>query len=234
MQAVLTLPAPATLPAPLAPPATLFQEKKPAPTLATAAPLILFGRDERGRPHAACFVGNEEAAVEHAADLMGLYFVAAETELLRDLAAKLPSGRLFASGRGFVPFVKAELYNRLFAATGTPDTPRPVRATSKPTEGGASAGGGSGSGPDGAGAGGPAGKGPVPKHPTNWDEIGIGSHVLACQAPMEGWYEAVVLYTRSDKTGFTLRWRDWPDEPEIVRARKDLGLLPVNSREGMA
>jgi len=234
MQATLALPAPFTPP----PVALSMPEPAPVPAIsppgpATPAPIILFGLDGRGRPHGACFTGHETELVARAADLMDLYFVAAETEALRGLAAKLPAGRLFPSGKGFVPFVKATLYDRLLATTGIDDAPRPAKAASKPAEGEASSEGGSGGGAGGAGAGGPAGKGPVPKRPTHWDDIGIGSQVLACHAPMEGWFEAVVLYTRSDKTSFTLRWRDWPDEPEFIRARKDLGLLPVNSTAGM-
>ena len=49
---------------------------------------------------------------------------------------------------------------------------------------------------------------------------------------MEGWYEAVVLFTKADDR-FVLRWRDYLDEPEISRARKDLGLMLPGSREGL-
>ncbi|MFF9550334.1 hypothetical protein [Methylobacterium fujisawaense] len=205
------------------PPALL---KAPAPAAEPPPAVIVFGRDERGRPHASRFMGDEAAEAENAARLMGLYLARANTELLRDLAARLPAGRLFPSGRGFVPFVKAELYERLLAATGMPDAPMPTRAASKPADAPPPAGAGSG------GKGSPDAPGGAAKAPGDWASIGIGSIVLACQGPMEGWWEAVVTHTRADDR-FVLRWRDFPDDGEITRARNDLGLLPPGSREGL-
>lgn len=194
----------------------------------TAPPsaVILFGRDEQGRPHASRFDGNIRAEVEAAARLMGLHLGAVDTVALRDLATRLPPGRLFPSGKGFVPFVKADLYKQLLAATGTSDMPMPVRAVGKGSDALSPTGAGSG------GKGAPDAPGGAPKAPRDWAGIGIGSAVLACQGPMEGWWEAVVVATKADDR-FVLRWRDFPDEPEIARARSDLGLMPPGSREGL-
>ncbi|ARO57150.1 hypothetical protein B2G69_25300 [Methylorubrum zatmanii] len=199
------------------------------PAAQVAAPpsaVILFGRDEQGRPHASRFDGNSVAEVEAAARLMDLHFGAADTAALRDLATRLPAGRLFPSGKGFVPFVKADLYNQLLAATTAPDMPMPVSAAGKPTDAIPPAGAGSGS------KGGPDAPGDAPKAPGDWAGIKVGSTVLACQGPMEGWWEAVVVATKADDR-FVLRWRDFPDEPETARARKDLALMPPGSREGL-
>lgn len=206
-------------------PATLLA--LPAPVAAPPPAVILFGRgDWRGRPHASRFLGDEAVEAENAARLMGLHLAHADTDALRDLAARLPAGRLFPSGRGFVPFVKAELYERLLAATGTPDKPMPVRAASKAADAPPPAGAGSGS------KGSPNAPGGAPMAPGDWAGIKVGSTVLACQGPMEGWWEAVVVATKADDR-FVLRWRDFPDEPEIARARGDLGLMPPGSREGL-
>lgn len=206
-----------------APPALLT----PAAHVATAPlAVFLFGRDEQGRPHASRFDGSNVAGVEAAARLMGLHFGAADTAALRDLAIRLPAGRLFPSGKGFVPFVKAEFYNQLLAATGTLDTPTPVRAAGKAADAPPPADAGSG------GKGSPDAPGGAPKAPNDWAAIGIGSTVLACQGPMEGWWEAVVLYTKANDS-FVLRWRDFPDDGEITRARKDLALMPPGSPEGL-
>ncbi|MBB2962535.1 hypothetical protein [Methylobacterium sp. R2-1] len=193
-----------------------------------AAPsaVILFGRDEQGRPHASRFDGSNLAGVEAAARLMGLHLGVADTAALRDLANRFPAGRLFPSGKGFVPFVKADLYARLLAATGTPDTPMPGKAAGKPADAPPPTGAGSG------GKGSPDAPGGAPKAPNDWAAIGIGSTVLACQGPMEGWWEAVVLYTKANDA-FVLRWRDFPDDGEFTRARKDLALMPPGSREGL-
>lgn len=198
----------------------------PVPASQAPPAIILFGRDERGRPHASRFAGNVVTEAENAARLMSLNRAVADTDALPDLAARLPAGRLFPSGRGFVPFVKADLYAHLLAATGTADTPVPISAVSKPADAPPPAEASS------AGKGGPDAPGGAPKAPVDWAGIKVGSTVLACQGPMEGWWEAVVLYTKANDS-FVLRWRDWPDEPEIARARKDLGLMPPGSREGM-
>lgn len=206
-----------------APPALLTPAAQvPAPPSA----VILFGRDEQGRPHASRFDGNHVAEVELAARLMGLHLGVADTAALRDLAIRLPAGRLFSSGKGFVPFVKADLYNQLLVAAGTPDMPMPFRATGKAANGPPPTDAGSG------GKGGADTPGGAPKAPGDWAAIGIGSTVLACQGPMEGWWEAVVLYTKANDS-FVLRWRDFPDDGEITRARKDLALMPPGSREGL-
>ena len=198
----------------------------PAPAAEPPPAVVLFGRDERGRPHASRFLGTEAAEAENAARLMGLHHAHADTDALRDLAARLPAGRLFPSGRGFVPFVKADLYERLLAATGTPDAPMPVRPASKPADATPPACAGSGS------QGGPDAPGGAAKRPVDWAGIGIGSVVLACQGPMEGWWEAVVTYTKAD-AHVVCKWRDFPQDGEFTRAIKDLGLLPPGSREGL-
>lgn len=234
-QTALMPPAPVRVPAPLAPPEALPPKAIQAEPAAVSIPassagpavIILFGPDTNGRPHGARFVGADGAAVERAADLMDLYCFTADTEALRELAAKLPAGRLFSgSGKAFVPFTSTVLYDRLCAATGTPAAPLPVRAAAKPTDAAPPAGAGSG------GNGGADAPGGAPMAPSGWAGIKVGSTVLACQGPMEGWWEAVVLYTKADDR-FVLRWRDFPDEPEISRARKNLGLLPPGSREGL-
>ncbi|CAO4194022.1 hypothetical protein [Methylorubrum extorquens] len=207
---------------PSIPPSLLALPDSAAPSPA----IILFGRDERGRPHASHFGGDAVAEVGSAARLMGLHLATADTEVLRDFATRLPAGRLFPSGKGFVPFVKADLYERLLAATGTLDMPIPARASGKAGDAPPPAGAGSG------GKGSPDAPGGAPKAPSDWASIKVGSTVLACQGPMEGWWEAVVLYTKADDH-FVLRWRDFADDGEFNRARKDLGLLPPDSREGI-
>ncbi|MBB2963517.1 hypothetical protein [Methylobacterium sp. R2-1] len=201
--------------------ANTAQEKAPL----VAPSLILIGRDERSRPHASSFTADDAEAASRAAELMGLRTLMV-TEALRSLADDLPRGRLFASGKAFVPFCSAKAFADMLAAAGLPDTPTPVRAAGKaagaPPPAGASSGG----------KGSPDAPGGAPKAPSDWSAIGIGSTVLACQGPMEGWWEAVVLYTKANDS-FVLRWRDFPDDGEFTRARRDLALMPPGSREGL-
>src|SRR3954452_8640787 len=84
-----------------------------------ATALVVFGRDNGGKPHASRFDASEAELAEKAAGLMGMQVLRPETGEQRALAAKLPRGRVFASGRAFVPFVKAAVYGPL-AAFGRP------------------------------------------------------------------------------------------------------------------
>ena len=82
--------------------------------------LILFGRDERQRAHASRFAAGEKAEAERAAGLMGMHVLEISDDTHHSLADGLPQGRLFGSGKAFVPFVKAEVFDRLVAAAGLP------------------------------------------------------------------------------------------------------------------
>jgi hypothetical protein len=63
-------------------------------------------------------------------------------------------------------------------------------------------------------------------HPTPCDpaEIGLGSVVLAHEGPDEGWWEAEVIGINGRV--FSLRWRDYPTQPTILRKATELALLP--------
>lgn len=86
-------------------------------TSSTSVPaIIIFGTDEKGRPHASYFEQPDLTAAEKAASVMGMRSLITNSEDERALAAELPRGRLFVSGRAFVPFVGARLHRRLTAA----------------------------------------------------------------------------------------------------------------------
>ena len=63
---------------------------------------------------------------------------------------------------------------------------------------------------------------PKPLDPT---EIGLGSVVLAHEGPDEGWWEAEVIGINGRV--FSLRWRDYPTQPTILRKATELALLPL-------
>lgn len=206
----------------------------PSTGLTPGPAIILYGRDEKGRPHSSKFAGDMADEAEAAARLMGFRFAAADTDALRDLATCLPAGRLFSSGKGFVPFVKSSVYERLLAATGMADKPMPMKATSKPADGGGGAGAGQGRGGGGAGAGGPPATRAGVKAPTSLSEVGLGSFVLAQgdDEGDEGYYAAKVLATKTPDS-FVLQWAGYSDLPEFVRPRRSLGLLPPETAAGL-
>lgn len=60
--------------------------------------------------------------------------------------------------------------------------------------------------------------------PREHAEIGLGSVVLAHEGPDEGWWEAEVIGISGQV--FSLRWRDYPTQPTILRKATELALLP--------
>ena len=78
-----------------------------------SAPLIVLGYDENHKPRAARFPAKDAELVTKAAQLMDLKVYEAATEDLAALAKKLPEGRLYGNGRGFVPNVRQSLYSEI-------------------------------------------------------------------------------------------------------------------------
>lgn len=60
--------------------------------------------------------------------------------------------------------------------------------------------------------------------PNEREHIGLGSVVLAHEGPDEGWWEAEVIGINGRV--FSLRWRDYPTQPTILRKAAELALLP--------
>lgn len=60
--------------------------------------------------------------------------------------------------------------------------------------------------------------------PRDHAEIGLGSVVLAHEGHEEGWWEAEVIGINGRV--FSLRWRDYPTQPAILRKAGELALLP--------
>jgi hypothetical protein len=209
--------------------AFLFLENlmKPAPLLdlvddGIAPAVILCSPRGEERPHASWFgIADSEKAVA-AADQMGMHALAVAGDDLKAIAAQLPKGKIFASGKAFVPFVRASLFadlarripndnkapaKRLRVVAGTETgKPEDSKQTASPTKPSTKI-------PDGK-----------PELPEDWSKIKAGSLVLAREAVDEGWFECVVTDVGSDGA-FWLRWRDWPDLDAFVRYRSQLALL---------
>ena len=61
--------------------------------------------------------------------------------------------------------------------------------------------------------------------PREREDIGLGSVVLAHESPDDGWWEAEVIGINGGV--FSLRWRDYPLQPTILRKAGELALLPL-------
>jgi hypothetical protein len=167
--------------------------KQPTP----AAPLIVLGYDENYKPRAARFPASDVELVAKAARLMDLKVYEAATEDLAALAKKLPGGRLYGNGRGFVPNIRQSLYSEIIVTL----VGEPQAAVSKDQD-----------------------ELPVAIGlPRTWDEIAPGHLVIAQEALDYGWWEAIVISRAGDM--FTLRFRDYPKLPKFVRHRNAIALM---------
>jgi hypothetical protein len=90
----------------------------PADTRPSEPCLVVFGRDEAGKPHASWFDAQSADLAVKAADLMNMRVLKVETEEHKALARQLAPGRVFASGRAFTPFARANLYSKLAELAG--------------------------------------------------------------------------------------------------------------------
>jgi hypothetical protein len=160
------------------------------------AVLIVMGYDEHHKPCAARFTGADPNLVAKAAKLMDLEVREALSEDLAEIAKKLPVGRLYGNGRGFVPNVRQELYSQVVAAlSGEPQGTTTVQEAMPIASG----------------------------LPRTWDEIAAGHLVIAQETLDLGWWEAIVIARKDDM--FTLRFRDYPKIPKFVRHRSAIALM---------
>jgi hypothetical protein len=171
--------------------------KQSAAPADSAATLIVLGYDDEQKPRGARFVDAKPDLVTKAAELMGLKVYQATSEDVAAIAKKLPVGRLYANGRGFVPNIKRELYSDLIAELAV----EPEAALSPESD------------KDSL----PAARG----LPRTWDEIAPG-HLVIAQL-RRGWWEAIVIDRKDDM--FTLRYRDYPKLPKFVQHRSAIALM---------
>jgi hypothetical protein len=174
---------------------------------ATPGPVVLFGIDSHGKPKAARFGKNHAGVAFKAASQLQLQVLAANDPKVAEIAARLPVGRIHATGRTFIPFVRRDLYDKL-SAIASNGKGQPLSAAAATT---------------GVGASGAKPSGATPNLPENWDKIGVGDLVVAQESPEDGWYLAIVMEANGDM--FTLRWRDYPGGHRFMRHRNRLGLL---------
>jgi hypothetical protein len=169
----------------------------------TLAPVVLFGIDSNGKPKAARFSKDHAGLAVKAASQLQLRVLASSDPKIAEIAARLPVGRVHATGKTLVPFIRRDLYDKLLAAA----------PNGNPTPPASGAGGSDASKPSGD----------RPNLPKQWRDVTLGDLVVAQQTPDEGWYEAIVAEANGDM--LTLRWRDYPKERQIVRHRYQLALL---------
>jgi hypothetical protein len=159
--------------------------------------LLVLGYDEDQKPRAARFLAADANLVAKAAQLMDLKVYEATTEELAALAKKLPLGRLYANGKGFVPNVRQNLYSQIIVELAA----EPQAAIGKDND-----------------------ELPVATGlPRTWGEIAPGHLVIAQEALEYGWWEAIVVARNGDM--LTMRFRDYPKLPKFARHRAAVALI---------
>jgi hypothetical protein len=176
--------------------------------------LVVLGIDIDGKPHGSRFEERDAPFVERAAELMGFHVVriAADNAELHAIAEGLPLGKIFATGRAFVPYVARSAFDKLAALVDgdiTARAPRPIDAT--PTE------------PDESSSA-DAETDPPDAYEALWSTVEVGSTVLATQpSDYDGWWESIVVAVNGNY--LTLRWRDEPNEKPFRVSRRNVALL---------
>lgn len=61
------------------------------------------------------------------------------------------------------------------------------------------------------------------KLPKSWDDLAAGDLVIVQEGIAEGWFEAIVVSRTADEV--TVRFRDYPSQPEITRPLTAIALL---------
>src|ERR1700732_2499766 len=136
--------------------------------------LIVLGFDDQQKPRGARFVDAKPNLVTKAADLMGFKVYEASPPDVAEAAEKLPLGRLYANGRGFVPNIRQSLYSDLVVALGLEPQAALSRNGDKDSL-------------------------PVPLGlPRSWDEVAPGHLVIAQESLEYGWWEAIVVAREED------------------------------------
>ena len=169
-----------------------------APATSTR-PLIVLGFDDQQKPRGARFVDAKSDLVTRAADLMGFKVYQASLPDVAEVAKKLPMGRLYANGRGFVPNIRQSLYSDVIVELAIKPEALVSNSDAKDI------------------------LPPARGLPRSWDEIGPGHLVIAQESLDYGWWEAVVLDRQADS--FWLRFRDYPHLPKFVRHASAVALM---------
>lgn len=179
--------------------------------------LFVLGLDENGKPRGARFKEAADRTVSIALD-MRLNCIYPASPAFAEMGMKLPQGRIYASGKAFVPNIRRDLYDKLKAHLMQPDNgcsimniPNPSSPLTSSSDDAVT--------PDHV----PCVSPIVGGLPRNWESVGVGHMVLIQESPEDGWWEATVASREDDV--LTLRLRDYPKAGTYVRHLSAVALV---------
>jgi hypothetical protein len=173
--------------------------------------IVVLGIDVDGKPHASRFEDRDAPFVLRAAELMGFHVVHVppENAELHAIAEALPAGKIFATGKAFVPYVGRAVFDKLAAlveggvtilerAQSGAGLVRP-RADMFTTDA-------------------------IKTADALWSKIEVGTEVLAEEPELygPGWWQGVVVSVDGEQ--LAVRWLDDPDEDPIRVERRNVAL----------
>jgi hypothetical protein len=179
-------------------------------------PVFAFGLDENGKPRGARFPQGLRDDIVHAALEMRCRVVQNHSAAFTAIGMRLPVGRVYASGKAFIPNIRRDLYDKLDQARQLPPEDIPgvtpfngisEQSSEAPTDQ-------------------PAVTSVPPMTsglPRDWDTVGVGHMVLVFEGPGEGWWEAITVARENEI--LTLRYRDYPKVPNFSRHISTVALV---------
>jgi hypothetical protein len=177
---------------------------------------FVFGMDDKGKPRGARFAEYNERVLNFVSDLM-LTSVFPASAAFTEVAMKLPPGRIYSSGKAFIPPIKRDLVEKLVAVLNSPgDESQTFKLAYPPGQTPADEGH-----PEEAKI---RTASPVTYGlPRSWDSIQPGHVVLVLESPADGWWEATVQ--EREEEILTLKFRDFPRQPKFQRHISQVALI---------
>jgi len=170
---------------------------------------FVFGIDSAGKPRGARFADFNDRALKFALEI-GMVGVHPASPTFTEQAMKLPPGRLYASGKAFIPNIRRDVVKELNAILSSAGETSQQHRSSPPTE---RANDSPSELPIASGL------------PRSWDSIEVGQVVLAEEDGInEGYWACLVVKREGDV--LTLRLRDFPKQrQQYVRHVAQVALI---------
>lgn len=171
--------------------------------MSTSSALVMIGLDANGKPHAARFGSGMLEAATEAAGVMRYHLVTVTDPEAVELASGLPEGKLFPTGKAFVPFTARATFNVLAKYVDGDIAPAPKSDTARPRRSQRRAASAA----------------------TAGRALDVGVVVLA-HSDDGAWYEAVITAVAGKGETLKLRWRDYPGEKPFTANVRHVAIAP--------